>query len=172
MRRILTTFALLSAFALSWSLASVAAGESESLAVIVHPSVPVKTLSAADLRSIYRRETAYWPDGSAIRPLSLPPENAVRQQFDLAVLNLDADGVAKYWIDQRVRGGATPPRNVNTAILIARVVPALAGSIAYLPESAVPAGVRVVAVVRSGTVRAAEASRRYVADAALSVEAP
>ncbi len=172
MTRLLKTLALMCALSLSWSMSNIAAGEPEMLAVIVHPGVPVKTLTAADLRSIYRRETTFWPDGQAIRALSLPAENALRNQFDLAVLGLAPDAAIKYWIDQRVRGGATPPRIVSTAALIARVVPALAGSIAYLPESAVPAGVRVVAVVRAGTVRAAEASRRYVADAALSVEAP
>ncbi len=158
------------AVALSWSLPNLAAGELESLAVIVHPSVPVKALSAADLRSIYRRETSYWPDGQAIRPLALSPENPLRHQFDLAVLGLDPDAVAKYWIDQRVRGGATPPRSVSTVALIARVTPALAGAIAYVPESAIPAGVRVVAMVRGGTVRSAEALRRFVADATLSLE--
>lgn len=172
MTRILTAFALTCAFALSWSLSNVAAGEAESLAVIVHPSVPVKALSAADLRSIYRRETSFWPDGQAIRPLSLPPENTLRHQFDQAVLGLDPEAAVKYWIDQRVRGGATPPRSVGTAALIARVVPALTGSIAYVPESAVPTGVRVVAMVRGGSVRAAEALRRYVADATPTVEEP
>lgn len=155
---------------LGLSLPNLASGEPESLAVIVHPSVPVKALSAADLRSIYRRETTFWPDGQTIRPLSLPPENVLRHQFDLAVMGLDPEGVAKYWVDQRVRGGAAAPRSVGTAALIARVVPALTGAIAYVPESAVPPGVRVVAMVRGGTVRSAEALRRFVADATLSVE--
>lgn len=169
MARILTALALLCALAASWSL-SKATAEVEAIAVIVHPSVPVTVLSAAQLRSIYRRETGFWPDGQVIRPLSLPPESAVRQQFDFAVLALDADGVTKYWIDQRVRGGVTPPRTVASASLVARVVPALTGSIAYLPESAVPPSVRVVAMVRGNSVRAADAMRRYVAEATPAVE--
>jgi len=154
----------------SWSLSNVAASEVESLAVIVHAGVPIKTLKTADLRSIYRRETTYWPDGQAIRTLSLAPESPIRHQFDLAVLNLDPEGVTKYWIDQRVRGAAPPPRSVSSAQLIARVVPAMPGSIAYLPESMVPAGVRVVATVRGGSVQSADAARRYLADARLTGE--
>lgn len=155
----------------SWSLSNVAASDVESLAVIVHTSVPIKTLNTADLRSIYRRETTYWPDGQAIRTLSLAPESPIRHQFDLAVLNLDPEGVTKYWIDQRVRGAAAPPRSVSSAQLIARVVPAMPGSIAYLPASMVPAGVRVVATVRGGSVHSAELARRYVADATHALEA-
>lgn len=152
-------------FGASWSLSNVAASEVESLAVIVHAGVPTKTLNTADLRSIYRRETTYWPDGQAIRPLSLAPESPIRHQFDLAVLKLDPEAVTKYWIDQRVRGAAAPPRSVSSAQLIARVVPAMPGSIAYLPESMVPAGVRVLATVRGGSVHSADTARRYLAEA-------
>jgi len=170
MTRILIALALMCTVCASWTLSHVAA-EVEALAVIVHPGVPAKELSAAELRSIYRRETMYWSDGQPIRALSLPPESGLRQQFDAAVLNLDPEGVAKYWVDQRVRGGVPPPRSVGNAVLLARVIPALTGSIGYVPESSVPKGVRVVAMVRGMAVRAAEAQRRYVADASLSGQA-
>jgi ABC-type phosphate transport system substrate-binding protein len=170
MTRIVLILSLLWAFGFSSGIAPVASGSPEPLAVIVHPGVSAEALSGPDLRSIYRRETRFWPSGEAIRPLALPPESDLRQQFDLAVMGLDADGVARFWIDQRVRGTATPPRVVPSTALIARVVPALSGSIAYVPLSMAPKGARVVAMVRDGRVQTALASQRHLAQA--SAEAP
>lgn len=136
----------------------------ESIAIVVHPSVPVQTLSAAELRSIYKRDMQFWSNGDPIRPFALPPESSVRQAFDLAVLGMDPPTATKYWIDQRVRGGAPPPRGVPNAALLARVITSLAGSIAYLPQVSVPQGVRVVAIIRGGTVMRAMATAPFMAD--------
>ncbi len=141
----------------------VVAGD-EPIAIVVHPGVPAQTLSAAELRSIYKRDTQFWSNGDPIRPFALPPESDVRQAFDLAVLGMDPPTATKYWIDQRVRGGAPPPRGVPNAALLARVITSLTGAIAYLPQSSVPQGVRVVAVIRGGAVMRAMAQAPFMAD--------
>lgn len=163
------TFFLLSVSG-GWS--RLAHGADEVLAVIVHPSVPVQSLSAAELRSIYRRETRFWSDGTPIVPLALMPKNDLRVQFDKAVLGMDADGVAKFWIDQRVRGLAQPPRSVPTLLLVAKVVGGLPGSIAYLPQSHVPAGVHTVALIRDGRVVHAQLERFHFAGSVAQAASP
>jgi ABC-type phosphate transport system substrate-binding protein len=145
----------------------VVAGD-EPIAIVVHPGVPVQSLSAAELRSIYKRDTQFWSNGDPIRPFALPPESDVRQAFDLAVLGMDPPTATKYWIDQRVRGGAPPPRGVPNASLLARVITSLTGAIAYLPQSSVPQGARIVAVIRGGTVTRAMASAPFMADGRLT----
>lgn len=65
---------------------------------------------------------------------------------------MSAEEVAKYWIDQRVRGGAPPPRQVPDPALALRLVAKLPGSVAYVPSSMVNSQVKVVARVSDGKV--------------------
>lgn len=167
MTRTLPALVLLFVIAVLSPVQQVIAGD-EPIAIVVHPGVPVQTLSAAELRSIYKRDTQFWSNGDPIRPFALPPESSIRQAFDLAVLSMDPPTATKYWIDQRVRGGPPPPRGVPNAALLARVITSLTGAIAYLPQSSVPQGVRVVAVIRGGTVMRALAAAPFMADARLT----
>lgn len=130
-----------------------AAGDaSDSLVVVVNPAVPVTKLSAAELEAIFSCARKNWPDGSNISAFSYAPEDATRRAFDSVVLRMSPDEVARFWLDQRVRGGARPPRQVPDAGLAARLAAKLPGSIAFIPESLVNPGLKVVARVRGGKV--------------------
>jgi hypothetical protein len=122
------------------------------LAVIAHPGVPVKTVSSAELASIFSRMTRSWKDGSAIRPLNLPPGSPERVAFDRAVLHMEPDQSAQFWVDRMVRGEEAAPKAIAKADIVARLVPTLAGAIAYVPEEKVDDKVRVLAFVRDGKV--------------------
>ena len=88
------------------------------LAVIVHPDTPVKKLSREQLEAIFTRSQRTWPGNRRIVPLNLRARTTVRVAFDRAVLLRDADEVARFWIDRRVRGGAPPPHQVRSAELM------------------------------------------------------
>jgi hypothetical protein len=133
-------------------LAGLPAAPSVDLAVIVNSAVSVGQLSAAELESIFTTSRRNWPDGSSVSAFSYPPEDAVRRAFDRAVLRMSADEVARFWLDQRVRGGSRPPRQVPDAALAVRLVAKLPGSIAYVPENLVNTNVKVVARIKSGKV--------------------
>jgi ABC-type phosphate transport system substrate-binding protein len=122
------------------------------LAVIANPAVPVKSLSGAELAAIYSRTTRNWKDGSAIRPLNLQPGSPERVAFDRAVLHLDPDQSAQFWVDKMVRGEEGAPKAIAKAEIILRLVPTLAGAIAYVPEDKVEDKVRVLAFIRDGKV--------------------
>ena len=141
----------------------------EAICVVVNESVPVRALSGPELRAIYKREMRYWNDGSAIRPFSFPPAHALRVRFDQAVLGMNEGAATKFWIDQRVRGGPPPPRSVPNPALLARVVSSLAGAIAYVPASAVPAGTHVVARIEDGQVKRAMSFGPHFADARMGL---
>jgi ABC-type phosphate transport system substrate-binding protein len=123
-----------------------------ALAVIVNPEVPVTTLSAAELASIFTRATRGWKDGSPIRALNLPPGTAERAEFDRVVLDMSPDRSAQYWIDRQVRGDEPAPKAIGKADIVARLIPTLAGSIGYLPADKVDGKSRVVARIRNGKV--------------------
>jgi ABC-type phosphate transport system substrate-binding protein len=129
-----------------------ASDASDSLVVVVHPSVPVARLSAWELEAIFSCTKKSWSDGTNIGAFSYAPEDANRQAFDTIVLHMSPNEVARFWLDQRVRGGARPPRQVPDATLAARLAAKLPGSIAFIPESLVNPDVKVVARVRGGKV--------------------
>jgi ABC-type phosphate transport system substrate-binding protein len=131
-----------------------AAGGTSHLVVIVNPGVPVSVLTASELEAIFTSSKRTWPDGSNIGAFSYAPDNDLRREFDKVVLRMSADEVARFWIDQRVRGGAPPPRQVPDPALAMRLVAKLPGCIAYIPNDLVNSTVKVVARISKGKVLA------------------
>ena len=125
---------------------------SPALAVIVNPEVPVTTLSAAELASLFTRATRTWKDGTQVRALNLPPGTPERAEFDRVVLDMSPDRSAQFWIDRQVRGDEPAPKAIGKADIVARLIPTLAGSIGYVPADKVDGKSRVVARIRDGKV--------------------
>lgn len=124
----------------------------DNLAVVVNSAVGVSRLSASELEAIFTSSQRNWKDGSNISTFSYAPENPIRRAFDSVVLRLSPEEVARFWLDQRVRGGARPPRQVPDAAIAVRLVAKMPGSIAYVPENLVNSSVKVVARIRGGKV--------------------
>jgi hypothetical protein len=61
------------------------------------------------------------------------------------VLGLAPDAVARFWIDQRIRGLGGAPRAIPAAMLI-RVVPQLAGSIGYIRLNELGPGIKAITI--------------------------
>jgi hypothetical protein len=122
------------------------------LAVVVNRAVPVQQLSASELESLFTANRRSWPDGTNVAVFSYAPEDATRHIFDLAVLKMSPEEVARFWLDQRIRGGPRPPRQVPDPALALRLVAKLPGTIAYVPESMVNNTVTVVARIKGGKV--------------------
>jgi hypothetical protein len=131
--------------------AATASGD-QNLAIIVNANVAVSRLSASELEAIFTSSRRTWPDGSSIGAFSYALESQIRRDFDRVVLRMSTDEVARFWIDQRVRGGAPPPRQVPDPSLVIRLVAKLPGCIAYVPDNLVNPTVKVVARVRDGRV--------------------
>jgi hypothetical protein len=123
-----------------------------AIAVVVHGGTKVVRLSEAELAAIFAGNRKAWSDGAAIRLFNLPLGHPVRVEFDRVVLSMTPEQVSRYWLDRRIRGEGTPPRQIPSPELLARLVLALAGAISYLPEDKVIPGLRVVARVRQGKV--------------------
>jgi hypothetical protein len=131
----------------------VAAQAAEAFAVIVNAAVPDGALSRSDLQNVFLRRQLTWSNGVHVIPINYEAGTPLRVSFDRSVLGLEPTQAARYWIDARIRGGTEAPRTAPSALLVARVVPKLRGSVGYVLASQVPAGVRVVARVEHGQVR-------------------
>jgi hypothetical protein len=127
-----------------WSGVSVAGTR---LAVIVNVKNSIKTLATDELEAIFKALRRNWPGGQRIQPFNLPPRHALRIAFDRTALHMEVDAVARYWIDQRIRGGQQPPTQVPDSKLMLRVVSSLSGAVGYVPTNEVSGGVKIVAEV-------------------------
>jgi hypothetical protein len=121
----------------------------DNLAVIVHADNPVR-VTAGELESVFLRHELEWPDGDPVIPVNATPDSARRKQFDRVVLGMSPDEVARYWLDQRIRGAGTAPREIGDAFLTLRLVARIKGAIGYVPEGSELRDVRVVARIRDG----------------------
>jgi ABC-type phosphate transport system substrate-binding protein len=117
------------------------------LAVIVNPRNPVKTLELDEIEAIFKALRRSWSGGKRILPFNFPARDPLRVAFDRAALHMEPGAVARYWIDQRVRGGQHAPTQVPNGQMMLSVVSSLETSIGYVPTSAVVSGVKVVAEV-------------------------
>lgn len=128
------------------------AEEPADLVVIVHPSSPVRVLSANDLRAVFTRVLRDWPDRTPVSAINFAPSVPERAVFDRVVLGMDPDDVAQFWVDQMIRGDSPPPRQLSSAAAIVDLVSRTPGAIGYIPESKLKLRVKVVARIRRGQV--------------------
>jgi ABC-type phosphate transport system substrate-binding protein len=152
-RRTLLLALLFTTAVASWPQDSAAVAEG-AIVVIVNKANPVTTLAANELRPIFQTRKNNWSNGDDVVPLNLPEDNQLRREFDQAVLGLDAERVARYWKDRKIRGGARPPKHLpNTAAVLAAVA-ANSGAIGYVHASEANKSVKVVARIVGGKLSA------------------
>jgi len=148
MKTILATIALVLVTTLSF------AGTSrEVILVIVNKENAASRLTRDDLRPIYLTTKLQWPDGKHIAAYDFPDGDATRNGFNAAVLGLDPDRVARYWIDRKIRGGERPPPKLPTASAAIAAVTRNPGAVAYVLSTELGAAdVKVVAKIQGGEV--------------------
>lgn len=125
--------------------AAQAAGQ-VSLAIVIAPASKLTDISLPDLRRVFTSERILDPEGKPLMPLNHPPKTVDRVGFDLAVLKMGAENVARYWIDRRIRGVAGPPRTVDSVNMLRRFVAKFAGAIAYVRPAQLTNEVRAIRV--------------------------
>lgn len=123
-----------------------------ALAVIAHKGVLASKLSRDELRPLFQTKKDTWPDGANARPFNLPDSSPQRQAFDQAVLGLDPDRVARYWIDRKIRGGERPPQTAPSTAVMVKVIGKTPGAVGYVDAALVDNSVKVLAKVIDGEV--------------------
>lgn len=124
----------------------VRAGNEVALAVIVSPNSKLTNISTADLRRVFQSERLTDPDGNRLIALNHPPKTVDRVGFDQVVMGMDPEGVGRFWIDRKIRGGSGPPRTVESLATLRRVVEKLPGAIGYIRPGQLSNEVRAVRV--------------------------
>lgn len=110
------------------------ADQADPLCIVMAASSAQKELSRNELRRIFLHQPSDDVSGNRFIPLNAPPKSAIRVQLDNFLFGLDPDAMARYWVDQRIRG-TQAPRTVPSVDMARRVVAKLPGGITYLPAS-------------------------------------
>ena len=125
----------------------------ETILVIANKGIASDALTRDELRPIFQTKKNTWPDGSTVRPFNLPEADASRRGFDAAVLGLDPDRVARYWIDRKIRGSDRPPQTASSSAVMVAVVGRTAGAVGYVDSKvSLNPNVKVIAKIVNGQV--------------------
>ena len=136
------------------AIPAIATDAAVTIVVIANKDVALNVISRDDLRTIFQTKKVTWPDGSRARPFNLPHDHRLRRVFDVAVLGLEPELMARYWIDRRIRGGDRPPNLAPSTVFMVRLVSALPGAVGYVDADAANASVKVIAKIVNGQVLA------------------
>jgi hypothetical protein len=108
----------------------------EPIAVVMGSGSRQRGISSDKLRRIFLAQPTDGDDGRRFVPINLSQSSLARTRFDRAVLEMSPEEVARYWIDQRLRGNK-PPRSAATVDICRGALQELPGAISYLPLSQV-----------------------------------
>ncbi|CBL43668.1 conserved hypothetical protein [gamma proteobacterium HdN1] len=119
------------------------------IAVIVHPSNPVKSMDEEDLRRIYMGRMRLFPGTSlGVEAVDLPEENPRFVEFYQSLTHLAPARLRRQRASFLFSGKGRLPRVVESEAEVLRFVTESPAAIGYLDKSQVNGAVRVVAVVK------------------------
>lgn len=121
------------------------AGASDPLVVIVAPSLELKNITLPMLRRAFEGNPVEYASGKRFIAFNAPADQPERARFDRVVLGLTPEQMVRFWVDQRIRGLAQPPRTLAPE-LATRVIASLPGAITYVRESKLTSAVKALTV--------------------------
>jgi len=101
------------------------------LVLVIAKTSPLRNLAFAQLRDIYKGKQRTF-SGQTVVPLNHPAGTQDRTGFDRLVLGLGPEEVARYWIDQKIRGSSAAPRTIESIGALLRSVARQPGTIGYV----------------------------------------
>ena len=119
----------------------------ESVAIVVHPSVPIASLSLDQLRRIFMADQQFWPDGSRITLLVRAPDAYERDVVLNVIYRMSEDEFRKYWVGKMFRAEVPAgPKIVYSSEMAGELVTAVPGAIAFVPAGEVMEDAKVLRI--------------------------
>jgi hypothetical protein len=119
------------------------------LAVVVNQANPTESVSMAQLRKLILGDVRTWPDKKPVLLVSRELTSDVFKCVLLSIVRMTDAEYHRYILTSEFRGGDPMAiKTANSGVAAAKVVSGVAGSIAVLPASEVPALTGTVRVVR------------------------
>ncbi len=127
--------------------ASPALADENSVAIVVHPKVPLTDVSMDELRKIFLADQQFWEGGSRISVLIGAPGAKERRLVLDRVYRMTEREFRRYWIAKIFRAEVpSGPKIVLTSGMALEFVTAIPGSISFIPASAVNDSVKVLSI--------------------------
>lgn len=117
------------------------------VAVIVNPKNPVSEVSLNDLRSIFRLDRTFWPNGKKIRILMLEHGTYEKELILKRVYNMTDTQLRQFWV-RKITGleSSNFPRAWSSSAAVKIVVHRYPSAIGYIDANQVDSSVKVLAI--------------------------
>lgn len=142
--------ALLTSFVVASSMLTAFARNAEAdspddLLVVVNKQVPIDSVSMAEVRRFFMRKKTSWNHGQKVVPINPQDGSQAKRFFLERVLQMTSVEEKRYWENEKVRKGITPPVVFNNSL---KAVFKLTGGISYvLRKNYIDGVVKVVLVI-------------------------
>lgn len=107
-------------------------GQAESpddLLIIANKNVPVKSVSASELRRIFLKKQTSWEGAKKVVPINAKKGSALRTYFQRAVMGMTQAEEDRHWQDEKIRRGEKAPAELSDTL---KAVFMVKGSVSYL----------------------------------------
>ena len=114
------------------------------VAVIVHPSAGVDSLTEGEVARLFLGKSKSFPNGAQAVPINQNEGSAARKTFNEAVCKKNASQYKAYWSQLVFTGKGIPPKDGGDDAAVKALVAANPTMISYIDAAAVDASVKVV----------------------------
>jgi ABC-type phosphate transport system substrate-binding protein len=140
----LSFFTLLTALLLA---GPAAADSPNDILVIANNSVPVDSLSAAEVKAFFLKKRKHWSGGGKAIPIHAPAGSSLRNAFVQRALGMTPAEELSYWQDQQIRRGISGPTEFSNTL---KAVFRAGGAVSYVFRSDFRQGAAKVLAVLPG----------------------
>ena len=118
--------------------------QSNALVVIVNKNCNINSLTKRQVVDIYMGRFNTFPNGENVTPVDLPSQSVLKSQFYMQLVQQNEKKINSYWARLLFSGSAKPPKIIESVDDIISQILKNNEMMAYIPESEVKQGVKVV----------------------------
>jgi ABC-type phosphate transport system substrate-binding protein len=129
------------------SFATTAHGDSNAVAIVVRPDVPVDNLSFAELRRLMLGDRQFWSSNLKVTLLVRAPGAREREVVLKTIYQMSEAQFRQYWIAKVFRDEASSaPRIVYSNEMATELVSQMPGAVAFVDAAQIPKGLKVLKI--------------------------
>lgn len=126
------------------TLFNVSAFTYAEVAVVVHPSSGIASLTEDDVSRIFLGKSKTFPNGAAAVPVNQDEGAPARDKFNEAICKKNSSQYKAYWSQLVFTGKGTPPKDAGNDAAVKALVAANPNMVGYVDASVVDASLKVV----------------------------
>jgi len=113
------------------------------VAIIVHPEVPVDSLTKTKLLDLYTGDLRKWQENLPIIAFDLKPKLEIRNEF-FRLLGKTSSRMKSIWLKKMLAGEGNPPAALADEISILRKIASTPGAIGFVSKNIVNNSVKEI----------------------------